>query len=200
MTVRRHGALAVAVVALLAACGLGEDRRPRPISEAEAPIDLASPAGGPTTAPTGNAEVVLYFVREGSRLQSTERAAANTGIQAAIEALLGGPGPDETDLRTSIPLDTVLRSEVLVDAGVATINLGCETETGSAAPDACGILGVAGTDQLVAFAQLVCTANEVRGIDHVLFQQEGQPQVAPTDAGPLSEPVDCNDYQSVQEE
>jgi hypothetical protein len=199
---------AVGVAALTAAvlapgCGIADDREPRVITAERAPLDLNPnddelPSGG-------SSEVTLFFVFEG-QLVAVDRATESDTPDVAIQALLGGPAEGETveeptgemQLTTRIPAETQLRG-LSITGNVADIDLGCAAE--AVDPAACGLLGVGGTDQLIMFAQLACTADDFRAIAGVRFLQEGQPQQAPLPDGPLtSEPVRCLDYRALQEE
>jgi hypothetical protein len=184
-------------------CGIADDREPRVITADRAPLDLSpsddeQPSGG-------SSEVTLYFVLEG-QLVSVDRATDSDTPDVAIQALLGGPVEGETVdepagamlLTTRIPAETQLRG-LSISGNIADIDLGCAAE--AVDPAACGLLGVGGTDQLIMFAQLVCTADDFRAIAGVRFLQEGQPQQAPLPDGPLtSAPVRCLDYRELQQE
>ena len=192
-------ALAAAVLAVTAAggCGLPDDRDPRVISTADAPLDLSEVPGADNPAtPEGDDEVELYFVRDGGLLDTVMRPAENDDLTTTIQQLLVGPAEDEPLLSTSIPPETVLNSAT-VDGTTAVLDFGCVAE---APPDQCGLLGVGGQGQLTLFAQLVCTANDVRGVEAVRFLHAGEPQDAPTDGGTIQSPtpVTCNDYRSLQ--
>lgn len=197
---RPPAALAAAALAALAGCGLPDDREPHVITAEEAPLDLARTVVGPSS--TGPAEVVVYFVREGRLVEVTRDVEAAT-VSAAITAVLARPTPEEAaaNVRSEIPPETELRSATVAD-GVATIDLGCTVGDGPSGtlPSNCGVQGTEGTAQLTLFAQLVCTADALPGVDGVLFLQEGTPQAAPVDGGLSTgaQPVRCSDYLSVQ--
>jgi spore germination protein GerM len=192
---RLVGALLGATVLVAAGCGVPDDRAPRVISAAEAPIDL-DPAGDQTPS-GGEAEVSLYFVREGS-LVSVSRAAETETLGDALAALLAGPTEQEAtvengvQLTTRIPLETELR-DVSESGEIATIILGCAAD--ATQTPGCGVLGLEGQDQILLFGQLACTADAVPGISGVLFQQELEPLDALLpDAASTAEPVRCFDY------
>jgi hypothetical protein len=202
---RHRAALAAAILAgavLAAGCGIADDREPRVITAERAPLDLnpnddEQPSGG-------SSEVTLFFVLEG-QLVPVDRATDSDTPVVAIQALLGGPAEGETvaeptgemQLTTRIPAETQLRG-LSITGNIADIDLGCAAE--AVDPAECGLLGVGGTDQLIMFAQLACTADDFRPIAGVRFLHEGQPQQAPRPDGPLtSEPVRCLDYRDLQE-
>lgn len=211
MSVRRHRcgrrpgraivAASAAAVALVGGCGLPDDREPRVITAQEAPLDLSESAAGNASA-FGDAEATLYFVREGA-LAPVPRATRDDSLVTALEALLNRPttGEETAGLRTEIPAETQLIDAPIDAAGIATISLECapDEEATDALPSNCGLRGVEGTAQLTAFAQLVCTATRVDGVEAVLFFQDGTAQPAPVDAGTSPNPVRCTDYLSVRE-
>ena len=193
---RRSAVVLLVLASFAGACGLPDDRSPRIISAAEAPLDLGDPAGGSAgETPEGNAEVELFFVRDGL-LESVMRTAPNGDLSTTIALLLTGPADGESALSTSIPSETELNSAT-VDGETAVLDLGC---LGDVPIDQCGVLAVGGQDQLTLFAQLACTATDVDGVDGVRFLQDGEPQDAPTDSGTTQSPaaVSCADYRSLQ--
>jgi hypothetical protein len=192
---RRALAGFVLAAALLAGCGLPDDSQPRIISAADAPLDLGEDPSAATTTPAGNDTVELFFVSDGL-LHPVMRTAPDGDLATAIQLLLAGPARNEFNLSSSIQPDTELNSAT-VDGTTAVLDLGC---VGDAPVDQCGILGVSGQDQKTLFAQLVCTAGDVPGVDGVRFLQDGNPQDAPTDGGTLQFPaaVTCGDYRSLR--
>lgn len=201
MSTRTAAAIAAVLTLALSGCGLPDDREPRVITAAEAPIDL-DPSSADVPTPGGSDEVTVFYLspNEG-QLKSVDRSAEDQTVQSAIEALLAGPTADEVAdlLQTKIPQETILLEPIRVDEEVATINLGCDPELGPP-PPTCGIVGVQGTDQHIAFGQFVCTATEVMGVASVVFQQDGQPLSAQIDAGTAedaTEPLRCSDYRSL---
>jgi hypothetical protein len=201
MTTRRPRTLAtvaVAIVALLVACGLPDDRTPRIIAAEDAPLDLSEVLGNvATTTPSGSAEVEIFLVRAGE-LDPTSRAAQGEDLDAAIGALLAGPTDEERNrgFSSSIPQETELNSATL-DGGTAILDLGC---TGEAPIDSCGVLALTGPTQLAIFGQLVCTAMEIPEVTGVRFLQDSNPQDAPTESrGTATFPdvVTCDDYASL---
>lgn len=201
----RVGVLRIVLVAnalaglVLAGCSLPDDREPRVISAEDAPIDLDPADDAPDTG--GSAEVTLYFVDLEGELVPVERSADADTLAVAIAALLAGPDDSDDsvvddELTTRIPQETELLAPPTVEGEVATINLGCSIDTTDL--ETCGLLGVGGTDQLILFGQLVCTANAVTGVVAVLFQHIGEAQQAQVDDGLTSEPVRCGDYRSLR--
>lgn len=181
----------------LGGCSLPDDREPRVIAAEDAPIDLDPADAVPDTG--GSAEITLYFVDPEGALVSVERSADDDTLVVAIATLLGGPDDSDessAELTTRIPQETELRAPPTVEDEVATIDLGCSSDATDL--ETCGLLGVGGTDQLILFGQLTCTANAVPGVSGVRFQHLGQPQQAQVDDGLTSEPVRCRDYSSLR--
>jgi germination protein M len=84
-------------------------------------------------------------------------------LRGAIEQLLAGPTPDETDLLTAVPEGTSLRG-VDLDDGIATIDLTGEFATGG------------GTLSMTArVAEVVFTATQFDNVDAVRFWLDGAP-------------------------
>ncbi len=185
---RRHlVVVAVAVLIGAGACGLPEDDRPRLVADADAPIDLV-----PTTASvvdeTGEETAEVFFMNaEQDRLSRVLRAVDAVTVDAAVAALLAGPGEGE-NLLNLIPPGVILNG-VDVEEGIATIDLGPAGEG--------GIQAVQGLNQVRALAQFVFTAMGVEGVDGVRFLVEGEPFDAITEAGATSEPVRREDYASL---
>ena len=194
-------AVGLALGALLAGCGLPDDRDPRLITAEDAPLDLDEEAAGNASS-SGDAVVTLFFVLDGVLTEVT-RATSAEDLTTAIEALLDRPTADEESagLRTEIPAETQLIDATVDESGVATIDLGCAPgeDPTITLPANCGVRGAEGTAQLTLFAQLVCTATRVEGVVGVVFLQDGAAQQAPIDGGLSPEPVRCTDYRSVRQ-
>jgi spore germination protein GerM len=103
-----------------------------------------------------------------------------------LEALLAAePDSDERDdgIANLIPQNTRLASPPELTGTTLTIDL------------TRGIFDVEGEPQRAAFGQIVCTADELDGIDAVQFRVDGNPAEAQADAGATDRPVTCNrDY------
>ena len=160
MSIRRSAALLVpllAVVPLLAAaCGVDVDSAPRPVRTEPSTTTTSS------VPESGRAEVVLYYVREGTLLPVIEEV-SDRGLESTVQALL--QPPDGTvawaGLSTSIPAGTELIDMDRRD-GVLRINL-------SEAFD-----NVVGRSRQQAIGQLVLTATQVSHVDDVTFEVDGE--------------------------
>ena len=195
--VRRSGLFGLVALALLAGCGLPDDRTPRVIAAEDAPLDLSEVLGNvATTTPSGSAEVEVHLIRNGE-LEAVTRSAEGEDLAIAISQLLAGPTEGERGrgFTSQIPQETELNS-ASVEGGTAVLDLGC---TGEAPIDLCGVLALTGPTQLLIFGQLTCTAMDAPGVTGVRFLQDGNPQDAPTDSGSARSPeaVTCDDYASL---
>lgn len=181
--------VAVVLVAVTAACGLPDDKRPRLVAAEDAPIDLAPTTAPAETATTGEDTVEVFFLDANNRLRRVLRSVDDVTVSAAVGALLMGLAEDDPPALTSaIPPGTVLVGVSVVDR-VLTLDLGPAGEG--------GLQSVQGPAQLRAFAQLVRTATALPGIASVRFLIEGVPIDAPTDAGATGRPVTRADYASL---
>lgn len=199
-------ALAVVALLLLGACGLPEDESYRPIPEADVPFGLQEttttttttttlpPATTTTIRPPSTTTtttiplelVNVYFV-DGTRLAVVLRELVRPASPTeALVALSEGPdlGTDPVGLRSSIPEGLILTVEV--SGGTATVDL---------TPD---LVDLAGTEQLLALAQIVATLTDRPGIGRVSFTLEGRPIDVPRADGTVSQgSVSRDDYASL---
>ncbi|SNS16385.1 Sporulation and spore germination [Geodermatophilus pulveris] len=173
--------LALAAVLALTGCGVDPQDAPEPVSIPPPP----APAPDPSAAP-GGPRVTVWFVR-GTGLEAAERVTARPGVDAALEALLGGPTRAEVlgGLRTALAPQSVLPGPPTPAGPVVTVEV------------ARGFTEVAGGDQLLATAQVVFTVTGYPGVQAVRITSEGAPVEVPTDAGLTAGPVDRDDYASV---
>jgi spore germination protein GerM len=163
-------------------CGLAADDEPHAIEAEDLPADLLDPnPPTSTTLPdtTATTTVTVYLVvREGdtTRLAAVEREVAITGtVDASLEddashaadrinALLLPPSAEEQDqgFISSIPTDTVLLDATVVpDDDELVVNVSS------------ALFDVQGTELANAFAQLVWTVTELRGVRQVRFEVDG---------------------------
>jgi spore germination protein GerM len=188
MRVRTRAALAIVLVALLgviAACGIPKDSAPRLIAEEPEGFNTSTQ---PTTA--GGAQSIDVYLVDGQaeqpRLASRERPSTQgPGPLEAVQSLLDGVTKDDDANRyqTKIPQDTELRNDSKVDGDTVTIDLSSEFSQ------------IAGPPAVQAYAQLVYTATQY-GPTQVEFSIEGNPIKAQTDAETKSK-VSRNDYRSL---
>jgi spore germination protein GerM len=174
---RRHRLAAAALVALTA-CGLPAEDRPRGI----AALPTATPSAD--TRPDRPTQATVFLVQDG-RVAGVRRVVpAPAGLAQRLDALLAGATAAEAraGLRTALPTGVGVATATAA-RGVAVLELPPE-------------LVEAGTEQqILALAQLVFTATELRTISSVRFQVEGEPVAVPRADGSLAtEGVGRADY------
>jgi spore germination protein GerM len=165
-------ALAMALVAALAGCGVTANDSPQTIGLENLPPDLLDPnPGSSTTAPDPGDTVpvpVYLLVRdnEATRLSAVEREVSDPTIPGQrLTALLTPPSEAELadGLITSIPTDTVLLQTAFdEDSGELVVDLSDE------------LFAIEGAELANAFAQMVFTALEVDGVSQVRFLVDGE--------------------------
>lgn len=192
MTGRLRLPLLVALVALLAACGVPADSDPRTLDPDSVPFGLMQPTSSTssTSVPLEATEVArIYLVGEGNLLVPVERRVPSpANVATLVRVLLGGPTEAElrAGLSSAITQTTELRSVDGPRSGLLTIDL---TED---------LLDITGARQIQALAQLVHTCTELRGVDEVLFEFDGRRRDVPAGDGRLtSAPLGRGDYQSL---
>ncbi len=172
----RRTAVAAALVAALAGCGVPSD--PTPIAISRVPYDLLSPAGTPTSRPTTPAvRGPFVYLRDGEdRLVPVEtdvvEAVPVEAVGAVLARLSEGPSEDErgAGLSTALGPGATLTLRSLED-GRAEI----EIDTGDPEPSA---------ERLpLAVGQVVLSVTSVSGITSVVLTDDGQPVDAPLPDG-----------------
>lgn len=172
------------MAALLAACGVPDQKQPDIINGSR-PAARPSAVSHPPT-PT-SAELRVYFVDNSNQVVAVTRPNPVGGLATAVATLLAGPTSQEiaAGLSTAIPVGTTLTSV---------------HQTGSTADldfsDA--LASVTGREQLLAFAQIVVTADSLADVDRVRISIAGQEVNAPEPNGTLAQgPVTKDDYASL---
>jgi germination protein M len=199
----------VAVAALLAACqtssgDLGSVAPPPPSEEPSIELPSSEPIPGespdPSRAPTGtpgsSSETITLrayfflgsFVDNPGLVPVLRQIPKTQAVgAAAMAALLAGPNDDELGARpamyTDIP-DGTRFLRLTIDAGVATVNLSKEFESGGGSANVLGRL-----------AQVVYTLTQFPTIKTVQFQLDGEPvEVFSGEGVVLDHPVGRADY------
>ena len=173
----------LAVLALLAGCGVEPQSAPEELDVGPIPAATAEPPGG-----TPGSELVLWFLRD-DRLTPVQRSAAGAGPVSALSALADGLTASEADAGLTTAIS---RQPLAVVSGGGTEEEGVLTVGVTKA-----FTDVAGADQLRAVAQVVWTATGIEGVDAVRFTTADGPLEVPTDAGLTDDPVDRSDYGSL---
>jgi spore germination protein GerM len=186
---------ALAVVALgVVGCGIPTDDSPRAISRENVPDDVADDTTEPTDSQsTVTARIYLVQSPEDPRLAPVPRPvpsgspAADPDPAAVLETLLtatANPQERAEGITNLIPEDTRLASQPELTGGTLEVDLTSE------------IFDVEGENQRAAFGQIVCTANELAGVESVRFLVDGEPRDIQTDTGAADSPVNCaRDYE-----
>ena len=180
MSIRRPAALlAMSLAALVAACGVDVDSAPRPVRTEPSTTTTSS------VPERGRAEVVLYYVREGTLLPVIDEL-PNRGLESTLRALLQPPDGSVAmeGLGTSIPAGTELIDVDRTNA-VLRINLSEDFDN------------VVGRSRQQAIGQLVLTATQVSSVDDVTFEVDGEQLTVSSPARGDRTVVDACDFRSL---
>jgi spore germination protein GerM len=174
--------LSLALVLAVAGCGITPEKTATPVQPPRGPFQAVTSA---TPAPTSTGPVpeTLYLVREGALVPQVRHIAAETSIEELINDLLAGPTEVESATGLSSALVGVTVLTVHVDYGLVTVDL--------AAP----IDGSGRNDELLAYAQVVCTLTARREVRGVAFTRAGRPIDVPRGDSSVSPgPLTASDY------
>lgn len=167
---------------------------PAPTAEPSSPVPSATASPlKPTTAPSAGTTIVrayFFVVRDGREglvpvlREVPETVAVAT---AAMRQLIAGPTLKEMDadpaLSSAIPEGTKLLG-IRIDAGIATVDLSREFESGGGSAAVFGRL-----------AQVVYTLTQFSSVDGVRFELDGKPVTTFSGEGViLEDPVGRDDY------
>ncbi len=180
MSIRRPVALlAMSLATLVAACGVDVDSAPRPVRTEPSTTTTSS------VPERGRAEVVLYYVREGTLLPVIDEL-PNRGLESTLRALLQPPDGSVAmeGLGTSIPAGTELIDVDRTNA-VLRINLSEDFDN------------VVGRSRQQAIGQLVLTATQVSSVDDVTFEVDGEQLTVSSPARGDRTVVDACDFRSL---
>lgn len=180
---RRTGALWLAALALLAACGIPQDDAPRALDPAKAPAGAQARATA-VPEPAGDARVTLHFVRGGQVVPVSRPVSKPLAVEPLLDLLFAGPTAAEKAAGTSslIPSSlTVLRVQQQGDIAVVTL---------------------AGTDEQVrpevlAYAQIVATLSPERAAGVRFRLGEADLPVPRADGSLTDAPVSRLDYNTL---
>jgi spore germination protein GerM len=182
--VKRWFGLVLALAAVVSACGISEDSKPRDIPQGEQKAlgVTADPVGGDAT---GKARIYLLGPSGGGQTPLLQPVARTADTAAdLITSLLSGPNDEEMaqQYRTAIPAGTRLRGASL-QASTLRVDLSEE------------LLQSSGSDLIDALAQIVFTSSELDGVRSVRVQVNGADQQWPAGNGTLqSEPLTVYDF------
>lgn len=178
------GVTVLACTAILAACAVPDQAQPDVINGAR--LSVRPSAVSHPARPT-SAVMYVYYVSESNQVVAVTRSDPVAGLSGAMTALLAGPTSQEiaAGISSAIPVGT--RADAVRLSG-ATALLDFSDALAS----------VSGREQLLAFAQIVLTADSLPGVDGVQISIAGQVVNAPEPNGTLAQgPVTKADYASL---
>ena len=184
----RRARLLVPVAALLlglTGCGIPVDAEPRPVRPPPGPYQaLASQS--PSAPDNGTVAVKLFFAK-GDTIVGVERRTDRARTpEELIRDLIAGPN----DVETNAGLTSALPGTAVIDAvrmtnGIAVVNI---TE---------GLEGIR-NDEVLAFAQIVCTLDARPDVKGVIFRHGPVAIDVPAGDGSLTRaPLTTADYSEV---
>jgi hypothetical protein len=177
-------ALLAGVLSATASCGIPAENEARPVDAPPGPYGALTATQAPTSEPRGAEKETLCLVKDGA-LHPTERPlTVPRNLDDLMEDLLSGPTEDEhaAGLSSSLSKPSFIGDVRLAD-GLAIVDV----EPG---PD-----GNTRSDEVMAFAQVVCTLDTRQDVTGVAFTQGGHPIAVPRGDGALSEgPLTTGDY------
>lgn len=169
--------IALAMLLVLAGCGVRDDSAPRALAPEGVPFSLLGSSTTITAPPVPTVQQVPVSVflvnNETGLLVEVERSVAPpASVEAALQALLRGPTEDELaqGLRSSVPRSTELLGVEGPTGGLITIDLNDLTSIG-------------GQGQRLALAQIVFTGTAAPDVDRVIFEFEGEASEVPNGQG-----------------
>lgn len=177
------GAAAVAIVMLVAGCGVPAEDEARPLPT-PGNLSGSAPTADGSRSPVGTLAQPLYFVRRGRLVPVVRWIEPGTPLEELARTLLAGPTTAEADADlTNALTGTVTILGVRRSGAVAVVDIGDRpAETGR-------------TDEILAFGQIVCTLTARSDVNGVVFVRGDQPLEIPRSDGSLSsEPTTAANY------
>lgn len=184
---RSLGILVLALVtALLAGCGIAAEAMPRPT---DPPRAFVQGAPSPTAPPTDAGPITerLFLVRDDALVEVTRHVDRWPTTESLLEDLLAGPSETESTAGlTSVLSGGDVVAGVRVSNGTAVVELAATADNTQR------------NDEVLAYAQLVCTLTARGDVNGVTFVYRGQPIAVPRADGSLPEtpetPLTAADY------
>ncbi|HEX6499783.1 MAG TPA: GerMN domain-containing protein [Micromonosporaceae bacterium] len=171
------------VAAVLAGCGVPAEKSARQITPPPGPYQ-AVVSGAPTAPPAGTVSEKLFLVSDGKLVAVQRRVSVQPTADSLVRDLLAGPSAHEQDqgLSSALAGANVIASVHMV-GGIATVEVGP------------AVLGAGRNDDMLAFAQVVCTLASRPEIAGVSFTRDGKPIGIPRADGSLTQgPLSVADY------
>jgi spore germination protein GerM len=171
------------LVVLLAGCGITPQSEAQPVEPPRGPFQaVTTPSPLPTS--TGSFPELLYFVKDG-RLVAQTRHVASDSVEDLVQDLLSGPTEAESATGMSSSLIGVTVTGVRVERGFATVEMAAPLEGG-------------GRDDLLAYAQVVCTLTARKDVFGVTFTRNGESIDVPRGDSSISPgPLTMSDYVNI---
>jgi spore germination protein GerM len=169
-------------VVALAGCGITPEKTAQPIEPPLGPFQgVTSPSPLPTA--TGSYSETLYLVKDGHIVAQIRHIASESSLEDLVADLLAGPTEAESAAGMSSALVNVRVTGVRLESGYATVDLAAPIEGGG------------GNDELLAYAQVVCTLTARRDVIGVTFTRAGKPIDVPRGDSAVSPgPLTASDY------
>lgn len=178
----------VLLVAVTTACGVPPSDGAAPIAPDVANL-LERGAPGETDGTAGQVDAVVAWVRDDRLVTTIRQVAAETRqeqLDAALAALLAGPGPEEQQ----IGLTTLLPPDLVVDGVVEGARVVLDLTAASTLEPGRVPLAV---------GQTALTALGVPGVRGVTFAVDGEATRVPVPGGGTTRVVRATDYRDVTE-
>lgn len=171
-------------VVLLSGCGVPLEPAPRPV---ELPGRSSQTQSGATPGPAGVLTETLYMVNDGQLAAVSRTVPQMPTAEEQLGQLLAGPTAQEKQQGlTSALAGTDLGLTVKIQGGQAVVELATNLD------------GTGRTDDILAFAQIVCTLTSRDDVQTVTFTRAGeQVEVPRADSSLTRNPLTAADYRSL---
>jgi spore germination protein GerM len=179
-------ATAAVLIAILAGCGIVAEKQPREVQPPPGPYGALA-SSRPSTAEPGSVQELLYFTKDGVLVPVTRKVRGEPTPTDLVRDLFAGPTESERAQGIGSALSgTELASDIRIVNGLATVNLVATPE------------GTGRSDEILAYAQIVCTLDARPAVTSVTFTRQGAPIGVPRATAELSDgPFTTADYASL---
>nr|WP_240942589.1 GerMN domain-containing protein [Planosporangium thailandense] len=177
--------VATLAAAALAGCGVPAERSAREISPPPGPYQ-AVVSSAPAAAP-GAVSEKLYLVKGDKLVAVSRQVRVQPSVDAQVRDLLAGPTDSERDAgMTSALAGANVISGIHLASGAAVVEIGPALQ------------GAGRNDEVLAFAQVVCTLASRPDVNGVAFTRDGHRIGIPRADGSLTQgPLAVSDYVSL---
>ncbi|WP_432825051.1 GerMN domain-containing protein [Dactylosporangium sp. CA-092794] len=180
----RRGPAVLASALLLAGCGVPTESEPRTIQPSVVVGSFEGPIAVGTARPGAFVER-LYLVRDNELVIVDRRVAVPPSPERQLDDLIAGPTPQERDNGLDSALSgTDFITGVQLRDGIAVVEVAADSSIRN--------------DEILAYAQVVCTLAARADVSSVQFAHDGQPIDVPSADGSITrEPLTEADYSSL---